>query len=372
MIIPFTRSSSLGQISMCEHAYFLVYNLGMDNPPNVKTQQGTAAHKVLECLAIGKKYIQDNPKCKQVVINDDALDELTYDMSAWNEKRQLSELDIAKINSTRVNKDTYKYNVDLSGEVWRRGESVVNDLIERSIQVFSNDNWKPVDKKNVHNYVWIVLENEKFDPRNQNIVQPERHFQIDIDREWAKYEYEWDGQIHRGTYGIKGTMDLTIQLDENTIEIIDYKTGQRKDWANDKVKEYEDLCKDKQLMLYYYAASQLYPNKTIIITIFFIRDGGPFTICFEPHHIFEMEEILKKHYLEVSANQFPKMRSPKQTDFQCNKLCYFYKNKQPGSDKNICQFIHDEIEKVGLDEVTTKFKKEGFNPSYYHCPGNIT
>jgi hypothetical protein len=32
----------------------------MISPPNLKAVQGTVAHKVLECLAVAKKYIQDN------------------------------------------------------------------------------------------------------------------------------------------------------------------------------------------------------------------------------------------------------------------------------------------------------------------------
>lgn len=373
MICSYIRSSALGSLKYCEQSYFLTYNLGLDNPPNKKTCFGSIAHKVWELLSVGKKYIQDNPKCKKIKINDDTLGKLEYTLSDWNEKRQLSELEIVKINSSRVNKEVYKYDVSLKGDVWRTGEKVIQDMIDRTIPLYKDDSWQPIDIKHVNNFVWMETEYENglYDPRNLKIVSPEQHFDFTLEREWSWYEFEFDGKIVSGHLAIKGTIDLITELDSDTLEIIDFKSGSRLDWGTGEVKTYDMLQKDPQLMLYYYAATRLYPGKNIIITIFFVRDGGPFTICFEPHHLDVVEETLKKHYLEVSANQNPKLRSLRQTDFQCTKLCNFYKNNQPGSHKNICRFIHDEIEAIGMDEVIDKYKNKGFDPNKYDAPGEI-
>lgn len=149
-----------------------------------------------------------------------------------------------------------------------------------------------------------------------------------------------------------------------------HNTGQRLDWATGEVKTYGKLCTDMQLMLYYYAASRLYPMiENIYITIFFIRDGGPFTICFEPKDKKIMEERLKEHYFKVKNCTLPKMVSPDQSDFRCNRLCTFFRNKWEGSNKNQCRFIHDELHQIGMDKVIDKYKVKNFDAGFYQSPG---
>ena len=80
---------------------------------------------------------------------------------------------------------------------------------------------------------------------------------------------------------MKGTIDLITKPSEDTLEIIDWKTGRRLDWATGQEKTQEKLETDPQLMIYFYAAKKLYPEiKNCIVTIFFINDGGPFSVSF--------------------------------------------------------------------------------------------
>ena len=105
-----------------------------------------------------------------------------------------------------------------------------------------------------------------------------------------------DGTKATGQLAIKGTIDLVTQIDDGVIEVIDWKTGQRKNWATGEEKTYEKLLEDPQLLLYNYAISRLYPDyEQAIMSIFFIRDGGPFSMCFD-------KSDLKKRYNQIQTN----------------------------------------------------------------------
>ena len=78
-----------------------------------------------------------------------------------------------------------------------------------------------------------------------------------------KFDIEYDGKKHT----VNGIIDLVIKLDDDTIEIVDYKTGRHK-------LSYNAAEKDIQLMLYYLAARTLYPEyKHHLVTIYYVQGG---------------------------------------------------------------------------------------------------
>ncbi len=376
MIITFARSSSLSSYEdYCETSYFLTYNLGYLQDPNVKTIVGSATHLVLECIAACKKFIQENPGTKEIIIDNPTIGEISTTVEEMYRVEKLSIREISEINKSRANKYTYKHNVQLADETHRMGREFVQDLVKRCCYYYAEksvDEWQVDDYLNARNFTWMALEcdNGLYDPRNRTIIEPEREFAITFKEDWAKYKYEINGETIEGYFGIKGTIDLITETKPGEIEIVDWKTGQRLNWGTGKKKDYEYLQNDTQLMLYYYAATQLYPDaKEIFFTIFFIRDGGPYTICFDKSHLKKMKEYLRKHFDHVRANINPTMIHPMQSDFRCNKLCHFFKNKWPNSNKNMCRFIQDEIQKIGMDKVIERHKKKDFNFSTYSQPG---
>jgi len=147
-----------------------------------------------------------------------------------------------------------------------------------------------------------------------------------------------------------------------------HNTGQRKDWATGEIKSYEKLCNDDQLMLYYYAARQLFPKyKNIIFTIFFIRHGGPFTVCFDDKVLKDMEEKLRVRLKTIQQNKLPTMLDYTHQDFRCNRLCAFFKEKVDG--QSLCSHIWKENKKLGMEKVVEKYKKPGFSLGHYSNPG---
>jgi hypothetical protein len=372
MLISYFRSSSLGTWNMCQMKYYICYVLGIQEGSNLKADKGTIVHKVLEDLAIIKKHLQDNPDSKSIVIDDEE-----FDITDFMKPYQLSNEEVEKVNKTRINKEKYVNQNDCkikNGHV-RHGVELVEILIRKSYDYYSNrtkHNWKPIDFKDCTNWTWMALDfkNGVIDPRRRNIVQPEANFKLIIEKDWAKFEHVLpNGEYQEGYLEYKGTIDLVTDVNDSTYEVIDWKTGSRIDWASnardfkDKIKTYEKLCSDRQLMLYYYACKRLYPDvDDVMLTINFIRDGGPFTICFEGEHYHKAEQILKDTFIEIKNCTRPRMVFPRQNEMKC-RMCGYFK------EGNICQQINADFELYDIDAVTDKWQEPGFDISYYSAPG---
>ena len=349
--------------SYCQQKYYLVYVLGLEDAPNIKTEKGTVVHAVFEILAGMKKSFQDTGKYKY---EHPGMGIFECSASEFMKPYTLSNEEIDFINKTRKNKDTYKDQIKVEYGHVRYGVVVVDSILKKAYDYYSTKSkhdWGNIEWRDCLNFTWMTLDwsNGAYDPRKRTVFYPEYPFNIEIKKDWAKTP---DGKHLR----IKGTIDLITKIDSNTLEIVDWKTGQRYDWGKGKIKEYEDLMKDEQLMLYYYAARQSFPEyDNILFTIFFLRDGGPFTLCFDDSIIPTVEKNIKETFEEIKTCKSPKRRDPLHKDFQCKTLCGFFKNKIDGIP--VCDYISNEIDVYGISKASLKHRREGFHVSNYQNPG---
>ena len=107
-----------------------------------------------------------------------------------------------------------------------------------------------------------------------------------------------------------------------------------------------------------------------MVTIIFLRDGGPFSVIFEDDTIDQVEEMFKEHFETVKANTFPKPINARRSDFRCNKLCHFYKTVWPGTKTPMCNHVEDTISLYGIENATNKLKKKDFAVGFYQKPGS--
>ena len=339
MIITYLRSSSYNTHSMCPHQYYIEYNLGLRGPSGQKADKGTIVHKVMEILA---------------------------DISVACAKGEMSIVD------------------DIAGEI-NTIDHDVEEITEKVYEYYTTRTphhpWKSLDLKHCKKWVdkALTVQGGNFDPRNQKIVQPEQKFDLAIEKPWAYYEYSDD---LKGYFSIKGTIDLIAQPNENTLEIIDYKTGKRLDWATGEEKTFGKLEKDPQLRMYHYAASRLYPDiDHIIVSIYFINDGGIFSMCYDRSQLPETEAMLRKKFTEIKNCRRPTLNKT----WKCSKLCHFgksyfedalveYRHGQRtghGCPMTMCEQIKHAIDVAGIEETTRRYQKEGFNPGFYKAPGSV-
>ena len=151
-----------------------------------------------------------------------------------------------------------------------------------------------------------------------------------------------------------------------------HNTGQRLDWATGQVKTYEKLQNDLQLLLYYYAMTRIYPNYDhIIMTIFFLRDGGPFSLCFDKSDEEKFMKRLKDRFFEIKNSTEVKPINPARSDFRCKRLCHFYKTNWPGTNTRMCNHVEDTIKTYGIEYAGEQLKATNFELGFYSPPGAV-
>lgn len=332
---------------MCEQQYFFDYVLGYRSPSNKKADKGTIVHKVLEILAFVKFSMQKN----ETSFEDDILGTI----------------------------DVNNYSLD----------NIIDKVYEYYSSSFTHHEWKAIDHRDCKKWVYKAIEyaDGMFDPRNKNILYPEQRFDITIDKPWANYEYELsNGEKLEGKLAIKGTIDLITKANENTVEIIDWKTGRRLDWATGQEKTQEKLEKDPQLMIYYYAIQKLYPDiDHCMVTIFFINDGGPFSMTFDKSDLKKTEDLLREKFERIKQCKRPKLSK----SWKCTKLCHYGKSTfeenanilpiieyrdrqicQQGSFMTMCEQVSHDIELKGMKTVVDEYTTPGYNVGHYKAPGS--
>lgn len=337
---------------MCPQQYFFEYVLGWKSPSNKKADKGTIVHKVLEILAEMKYGNQ---------LNNDFYDDDIY----------------GKINLKEQSMFDDKFILDLIDKVYNYYSTHNNHHI-----------WEEKDKKECIKWVQkaLLYNDRMFDPRYRDIVKSEQHFDITIDKPWSKYSYKTDNGTIEGNLAIKGTIDLITKVSDDTLEIIDWKTGKRLDWSTGEEKTQVKLEKDPQLMIYFYAASKLYPNiKNIIISINFINDGGAFSICYQDKDIYEAEQMIRKKFEEIKKTKRPQLNK----SWKCGKLCMFgkttfentyidplleYRDNQLISKDNYmtkCEQVKHDTDLYGIDHVVEQYTVPGYSVAKYKAPGSI-
>ena len=354
--IEYIRSSSYNTHSMCPTKYFGEYVLGFTSPPGIKANKGTICHKVCEILAIwklthqnGESYFSDDEILGQCFIN--GLESITQDSTS-------KELDIDAILEL-----VYEY------------------YVERDKDNF----WSPADYRECRLWTYKILQynDGNFHAFNQNIVQPEQKFDIELKQDWAKYE---DDGLEK-YLKIKGTIDLITKVDDNTYEIIDWKTGKRINWATGEEKTYEYLCnKDFQLRLYHYAVSLLYPHiENILVTIVFINDGGAFTVAFGKSDLHDTAELIRKKFEEIKNTEkletkyglpcrfcdFSKKTFGEISDGQISDIKAQRKLKftEAGENMKVCDCLKYINRFKSIKDMTENLSKEDHEIGFYSAPG---
>lgn len=326
---------------MCEQQYFFDYVLGYKGPSNKKADKGTIVHKALEILA----FIKYNQQNDNDYFEDDVIGEV----------------------------DVNNYSLP----------QIINDVYDFYTSQFKHHEWSEKDRKDCTNWTYKAIEyaDGMFDPRNRDILYPEQQFDIKIDKPWAKYNY---GDL-KGELRMKGTIDLITKVNDNTLEIIDWKTGRRLNWATGEEKTQIKLETDPQLMIYFYAVQKLYPEiKNCIVTIFFINDGGPFSMTFGSEDIYKTEQLLRQKFEDIKRCNKPKLNK----SWKCKKLCHYGKNSFDGTNitplieyrqnqnsdegefMTMCEQVKHDIEMYGINNVVDTYTVPGYNVGYYKAPGS--
>jgi len=329
MLVPYIRSSSAGTFSLCELQYFFIYVLGFPNPSGKKAVMGTIYHKVMEVAAQFKKAQQEGLK-------------------------------------EFVDEHLGPYPVDYYSP---------HDVCEQAIEYYRSTSAKPIthlDVRDIHRWIDKTIEYDEGScyPLNRDIFAIELEFDIPIEKDWAYYEFDYAGEKLTGQLALKGTCDLIVRHGES-LEIFDYKTGQRKDFATGKEKDYDYLLEDFQLNFYHYAMSKKFPEiEDIFCSIYFVNNGGLFTVPFGREKLPSTEERIRKKFEDIKACSNPKTLSKGNEHFICKYCCAQSAPSKFDPELTHCQFIKKQIEKKGIDFVVENYRNPSFVPGTYQAPGS--
>lgn len=319
MEIKYFRSSSYNCYSLCPMQYYLKYVLGLDDRMNLKALTGTVVHKILEILAIQKRNLQNGKPFYEV---DDPT------VSLYIPGKDI----FAESNTQSIIDSVFNYYKD-SDKYVKLGPKEYKIIVKYVNKVFD-------------------FRGGIFDPRKLNIVAPETYFDFPIERDWARLD-------NKSYLRIKGTIDLTTKIDDNTYELLDWKTGQYKSWKTGELKTFEDFEEDFQLNLYFYALSKIYPSiKQFIITIYHIQFDKPFTMAFDTDNIIKTENMIRDRLNKIQNDTNP----AKLNTWFCSTICPYNKFS------NDCENITRELKIHGMDETTKKYGKLK-DLGFYKNPG---
>lgn len=293
--------SSIGTYDNCQFQWYLKYILNMPDDSLPSALLGTAVHDVMETLA--KYKIEKTPKSKQ---------------TSWK-KLWFAAQDKYSKNTARDPK---------AEETWKKIK--VNDI-------------------KACYFAMEELMATRYNPLSSNVISAEQTVYMPIELEGFEVDQIGDEKVF---LKIIGKIDRIDRIDDNTIEIIDYKTGSRKGFSfnnsNREKKEINDFYDDIQLRMYHLVGKHLFPNtKQVIVTIYYIKDGGPFSVVFDDSFIPATMKFIKDKKQDILTNDDPHPNK----GWHCSKLCTFGKN-------GMCEKVLGTKNEFGLSFATDMFKKE--------------
>jgi len=284
--------SRINTFKDCELKYFLQYHLRLpeSRESNIYGEKGTAGH---ECLEFYGNHIR--------VQRDPSL---------------AGELE-GKINSdyVQVLKDYYAKT-----ELWKLDD-------REGMRGGKPKGWPHPVEKNCEACPWATkdgiceIANKPF-----KIVEgcPRPNFEDDLaivdwtinTKEYPIFENEIIGtevEFHltlEGGVEVRGVIDLVVKIDDNTIEIIDYKTG-------NSTKSYNAALTDPQMRIYSMVAKLLWPDfDTYITTLYYVRKKRMVTCVFSKDDDKGTFKATARHWSNIKANDEP--YRPQRPFWLCN------------------------------------------------------
>lgn len=291
MRIEKCSASAINSYKFCNFQYYLEYVLGMQSSSGKSAVIGTIVHQVLEWTA---KLRMRNKTLPTEWLIDQAWDMHTS---------QNAHLGLQKTN--------------------KRGKSA--DFIR------------------VEDSVWTVLNDKRFSPLRSKIIQAEEKFNIEM----PGSEWETQGRDgERKQFCVRGLFDVVRRVNRDTIEVIDYKTGKKKDWNTLDDYDLRSLMEAVQPRIYHFAASYLFPEyKNILLTFFYINDGGPVTISFSPEDLVNTIGMIWEFFRRVKNDGTLRRNQT----WKCSKFCSFGRNK-------VCDAVYGDLMTQGQEFVEIKYR----------------
>jgi len=327
MLCTHATASRIKTYKDCAFKYFLEYHLQLPSmrEGNIYSEKGSAVHLALE-------------KYANAVLGKDENAELDY-------KKTLIECyvesELWKLDDRKPEKggDPYPQQKNCEQCPWYSKDSVCLVAKKKAALVdgcprgnFDSD--LELIEKTLNRTDYKPLETTEGEDGNLKFVKKILGVEQDFDLELNGVR-------------VRGFMDLVIEVDENTVEVIDYKTG--------RSMSYNKARLDPQVRIYGAATRFLFPKyKYVMVTLYYLK-SNPVTVCLSPEDDELTLQSLRNNYDVISGD-----RNPRQQKIWLCNYCIGY---------DTCK------------DVRKKFKKKGqfclpilycdYTNPYHDCWGNL-
>lgn len=285
----------------CEFMYYLTYELGIQQKKKWATENGSFCHEIYEELANAVKEGR-KPKIKRLWVRElvEAYRNERTIENKFGAEEKIPPLWTLSPKALEREKRCDKCPYFSAGKCWVTGKKI--------------EDFEGCPRDEFDMSVWLierVLEDKgRLNPQNKKIIGVEDKFDLEI-----KINDEH-------TIKMRGFLDVVSELDDETIEIEDYKTGKF-------TQNYRSCLEDPQFLIYYMAGRQMYPRyKWIFITPHWLqrKSGASPTLAFGPDDEARVRQMLIDRYLEIVHNDFPQRRCDRSNgfvnfDWLCKAFC---------------------------------------------------
>jgi len=280
MKIHRASASSIKTWNMCQYSYKMAYHYGLRGLDNAGALKGKIVHSVAEYLFKESvaEYFKDSDHIKEIA------------------DRRLLETFKRKNRSRDITLDD-------------------DDLVDcrKMLGIIIDDKWSYFDKKviDVEKLFDLTIDEDGNTVCDSlGAICKENDIQEDI----------YLDSLQNAAFRIYGFIDLILEIDDDTIEIIDWKTGK-------KAENAESIMKDPQFLIYNLASSILYPQyKNRIITVHYLR-SKPINVCFSNSDIEDTIESIKRRWDEIKKSKNQERTISKYNKWKCG-YCSFVNGRE--------------------------------------------
>lgn len=264
--------SRINTFKDCEFKYFITYHLRLPEAreSNIYGIKGTAAHEALEYYANAVKGDE----------KDASLD-YTQVLKDFYTKTELWKLD----DGIRKGKGfTHPVNKYCEGCKWGTKDSLC------SIAQISFKDVEGCPKPNFEEDLTLVekaIKSKDYPLFKRKIIGTEIRYDL-----WIPEDEDCDYPIR-----LRGVIDLVTEIDKDTIEITDHKTG--------RAKSYNAALSDPQLRTYKLVARILWPQYSLILSSLYFLKKDVVTCIFSDEDDRQTLKALRRHWKSISENENP-------------------------------------------------------------------
>lgn len=233
-------------------------------------------------------------------------------------------------------------------------EDAIQFAFDHYRRIDGHIDWEDADFRAARKYMYNHLNYNDgvFDPRKREIVAVEHRFDITLEEPWAYYDYKLpDGKEISGQLSLKGTVDLVTKVDDDTKEIIDYKTGKYTKFPKDELKTDKDIHDDFQFQLYAYVIRKAFPDtKYVMLSVFYSQFNQPFTVDYSEQDDKVTLGRIRDKFERIKNDLRPSLN----IGWWCRYVCPFAKPYKD-TDKSICSYFKERVRTHGVDNTFVKY-----------------